>query len=225
MKNQKGIINITLVVVIVVIAVLMAGAAWWYESNKEEVVSNSNAVTNTTAQSIFNEIQSRIAAGTSITINTDKKVSNLPLGIITGQAGDTFILDDILFAQIIQRNTNFSVLPNDTELNWAGLLVSTDSGESWQKYYSVFSGNVKHNVVGLFTENKTLFIDVADANGAGSGEGNLTRLSSTNGGQTWSKENCYYLIPESYYTPSVADRTGIDLDGLEINTACTLSTS
>jgi len=35
MKNQKGIINITLVVIIVIIAVLVVGVTWW-------IISNSN---------------------------------------------------------------------------------------------------------------------------------------------------------------------------------------
>lgn len=52
MKNQKGIINITLVVMIIVIAAMMVGVAWWYENNKEattnnSTVSNVNIETNT----------------------------------------------------------------------------------------------------------------------------------------------------------------------------------
>jgi len=206
-------------------AVGLVGTAWYYEANKKEVVSNSNTVTNTATQSVFNEIQSRVAEQASITINTNKTVSNLPPDIITGQAGDVFALENILFVQIKQQNRNFSVSLYDAELTWAGLLVSVDGGKSWQKYFSVFGRNIIHNVVGLFTKNNTLYIDVADANGAGSGEGNLTRSSSKDGGQTWSMENCYYLIPKLYYIPSSADRTGIVPDRLETSTGCAFDTS
>lgn len=185
MKNQKGLTGLTLVIIILAVAILAVGVAWYFVANEENTTTKTTTTNvNETSLSVFDEIQSRVAAGTSTTIDTDKTISNLPSGIIAGQVGDVFILDDVLFAQIIQRNTNFSVSPYNTELTRAGLLVSTDSGKSWQKYYSVYGENVKHNVVGLFTENKTLYIDVADARGAGSGEGNLTRLSSTNGGQT-----------------------------------------
>lgn len=47
MKNQKGIINITLVVVIVIIAVLMVGVAWWYESNKKKDSLSTSPTTKT----------------------------------------------------------------------------------------------------------------------------------------------------------------------------------
>jgi len=224
MKNQEGIINITLVVVIVVIAVLMVGAAWWYENNKEKVISNSNTITNTTTQSIFSKIESHVATGADIAIVTNRRISNIPPDIITGQVGDVFILENILLVQIKQRDRNFSVDPYDAELAWAGILTSIDKGKSWQKYFSVFGGEIIHNIVGLFTKGNILYIDVADARGAGSGEGNLTRLSSTNGGQTWSKENCYYLIPESYYTPPVSNWISIVPDGLETSTACVFDT-
>lgn len=225
MRSQKGLINTTLIVVIVVIAVLMVGAAWWYENNKEEVVSNSNTIINKTTQSVYDEIQSNVVAGPNITIETNKTIENLPSDIITGQVGDAFLLENILFVQIKQRNRNFSVYPQEDELAWAGILVSIDNGESWQKYFSVFDGDIIHNVISLFTKDSILYIDVADALGAGSSEGNLTRFSSKNGGQSWSMEECYYLIPESYFTPSVINRTGIISDGLQENTACDFDAS
>lgn len=121
-------------------------------------------------------------------------------------------LGTMLFATAIQPNFNYGFVPNNgVDLGpsgtWAGVLMSPDGGftlspSSLTPWFEVKNADptVKHNVVGLFTSKKTLYIDVSDTNGGGSGEGQLTRLASTDGGRTWKRVGCFYYLPEAYHT-------------------------
>jgi hypothetical protein len=121
-------------------------------------------------------------------------------------------LGPILFATVVQPSSHYPFAPNNgVDLGpsgaWAGVLVSPDGGfslspSSLTPWFEVKNADptVPHNVVGIFTSKKTLYIDIADAHGAGSGEGLTTRLSSVDGGRTWKRVGCYYFLPEAYHT-------------------------
>lgn len=126
--------------------------------------------------------------------------------------GTVFRLGDLLFVSVLQPSMDIPFYPNnEADLgptgSWAGLLVSPHGGThlhptALAPWFEVRNEDptVPHNVVGLFTAKKTLFVDVVDAHGAGSGEGLVTRLSSQDGGKTWKPVGCFYFIPKAYHT-------------------------
>lgn len=64
-----------------------------------------------------------------------------------------------------------------------------------------------------------LYVDIADDLGAGSGEGNLQRISTINGTE-WTDEDCFYLVPEKYFINMMNPALGISPFNLQISTNC-----
>jgi len=137
-------------------------------------------------------------------ILTNIPVSNFPFH--EAQAGSVYEWGELLFVFVLQKNMNTPLLnlPSDVETDWGGVLVSGDDGNHWQSFM-MYQNPVtedgfvlRHNPVGMFVEQDQLFIDVSDAGGAGSGEGQLTRFTLSNDYKDWLVEGCYYLVPEMY---------------------------
>lgn len=143
-------------------------------------------------------------------LRSTSEIKNVPSYVISSQAGDLMQLGDMFFLTVIQPNINYPLRDQKpVAIKWAGVLVSHDQQKTWQKFFILPEPEYKNiegtevrlslNVVGIFLDENKLFVDIADALGAGSGEGNLLRISSSDGGRTWEKEGCYYFIPENYY--------------------------
>ena len=134
----------------------------------------------------------------------DHQVMNFPFH--EAQAGSVYQLGDLLFVFVLQKNMNTPLLnlPFDVETEWGGVLVSGDQGAHWQSFLMyqnpMTEGGLvlRHNPVGMYVKQDQLFIDVSDAAGAGSGEGQLTRFTLSDDYKDWLVEGCYYLVPEVY---------------------------
>lgn len=140
-------------------------------------------------------------------ITGDFQIKNLPGDVLTEQIGSKYSVSGNIYAFALQNNANFNIpaLAGKT-VKWHGVLRSTDGGESWNKFFTITNpldpklGNeIKYNPVGGFLENSKMYIDIVDDRGAGSGEGNLIRFSTSDNGEKWIEEGCYYFIPERYY--------------------------
>lgn len=163
-------------------------------------------------------IQTLVAKNSPLTYLHEFSPQNLPTDVYPEQflTRTAQKLNNDLFVLIEQPNMNYFFPSLGDQVNWTGILLSTDNGTSWKKFFTVkdpidtdaeargYPGTkIRHNVVGLFINPGKLFVDVADARGAGSGEGNLTRLSTADGGKTWQKDpKCYYFNPMNYYEPA-----------------------
>ena len=185
----------------------------------------------------FSTLQSLVEADEPFVYLTDFGINNLPRDLYSGQfyTKTAIQVGSLLFAFIEQPNRNIPVMlaiPENAEVKWAGILVSDDNGDTWKKFFTaedrvndqVLAACLKVNVVGFFTQNNTLFVDVSDACGAGSGEGSLIRYQSTDGGKKWTEEGCYYFIPDfGYYIYDSGEDnhyTGINPHVLESSDTC-----
>lgn len=142
---------------------------------------------------------------------TSRPAMGLPAGVEEAQIGDVYDLgideDALSFLFVLQKNMNTPLLElsQGTQTEWGGVLVSADDGAHWQSFLTYQNPTseqgfvIRHNPVGMFVERGELFIDIADAAGAGSGEGHLTRFVLSNDHREWMVEGCYYMVPEVYF--------------------------
>lgn len=136
-------------------------------------------------------------------------VTGLPEDVIPGQIDEVYEAAGVRYAMARMTNMNFPVegLRGQTP-KWHGVLSSTDQGRTWTEFFSIQnppdpSGDapqgIIYNPVAVFAEDKTVYVDIANTNGAGSGEGQLIRFASSDGGTTWKRTSCLYLIYEQYH--------------------------
>lgn len=129
-----------------------------------------------------------------------KNIDGLPDDVYPTQVGDEVTINNVKYLYILQPNMNYDIaIPYDDKVKFAGVLSSND-GKTWQKFFTIRdpfveeAGNkaeVTHNVQRIYSSNGQLVIDLLDSRGAGSGEGNLTRIISKDG-KRWTKAGCYY---------------------------------
>lgn len=148
---------------------------------------------------------------------------------LAGQLGPTYTFGGTQYRLVLVPTMN-AYLPelkqniSYDEINslWHGIISSVDNGKTWTKFYTVNNNlgtdNIvtRQNPVGMFERNSVLYVDISDTHGAGSGEGYVTRLETTDAGKSWKKVGCYYLLPESYY---VADGTIVP-EGIKASNGC-----
>lgn len=202
------------------------------EKYPELPASDTNSTTD-----YFSILQSMVSDDEPFVYLSDFEINNLPRDVYEGQfyTKTAIQVGSLLFAFIEQSDRNIPVvlaLPEGTKTKWAGILISDDNGDTWKKFFTaedrvndqVEAACLKVNVVGFFTQNNTLFVDVSDACGAGSGEGYLIRYQSIDGGKKWIEEGCYYFIPDfGYYIYDSGEKnhyTGINPNVLETSDAC-----
>jgi hypothetical protein len=182
-----------------------------------------------------NPIRIRVSAGADVSpditsalqnaIRTKQKpslfnstITNLPSFVREEQIQSPFTrwtVGSVHFLLVQQRNFITYLNIGYEDVRWAGILVSTDSGVHWNKFFTITNPIVDlgdgHrvenpvNVERVFIRGGLLYLDLTDGNGAGSGEGHLTRLQSRDGGRSWRRIACLYFLPEDYY-PSINDR-------------------
>ncbi|HBU06861.1 MAG TPA: hypothetical protein DEB09_02150 [Candidatus Magasanikbacteria bacterium] len=175
---------------------------------------------NTYQTQIENYIKSELENNYELTILANAQIDKMPPGthnnqiIFKNQDNQPSVyifeekenLSNLAFLSIFRGNTNYNI-PNSTE---SGIWARIGRGR-WQQILdaSALAGTttIRFNPVGMFVKDKKLFVDLADDRGAGSGEGNLLRYYTTDG-REWTRENCYYFIPDNYYV------NGFDLKGL-----------
>ena len=158
-------------------------------------------------------IKKNISGGAKPEVTARLSTWELPRGIAPAQFRTAYVMADTAIFGVIRQNNQNVVLETDDQLSYgwpvsfAGLIFSADRGQTWKQVFAIptstvmFGGQAVHmNVVGLsLGKNSDYILDIADDHGAGSGEGNLMRLSSKDG-KTWMREKrCYYLMPEVYW--------------------------
>ncbi len=164
---------------------------------KPKVMSSANSA-----------LQKALDEGAQIKELRAYQIKNLPEDIYEAQIYRTFEVNkEILLATVYQQNLSSPVvIAGDPTINWKGILISTDSGKSWKKWYQtkdVFDSDgqpSRYNPNYIFNDGNILYIDMLNDAGAGSGEGNLQRLSSKDGGFNWRQEKCFYYTPEAFFT-------------------------
>jgi len=114
---------------------------------------------------------------------------------------------DVAFAFVQQPSMNIplhGVNRNTFEqFAYTGVLFTRDGGKTWRSAFSVppvmdESGIfVAYNPIGMQAKGGVYLLDVLDAAGAGSGEGQLVRFSTTDG-RFWTRVGCFYMVPETY---------------------------
>lgn len=172
------------------------------------VASETETKEGTTPTGVASAVTARLAAGDTLS-SAFFSADHLPDDVDKAQVGSAYELgrgdDAVLFLFVLQKNMNVPLLdlPANVETTWGGVLASTDDGASWQRFLSyenpkVELGAVRGNPVGMFVDGGTLYVDVADALGAGSGEGNLTRFVLGADGTAWTSGGCYYYVQERY---------------------------
>ncbi len=136
------------------------------------------------------------------------EAKNLPAEIQPGQIGPAFSDGKNTYLFIEQPNLNYPLnnIVKDT-ISFAGILHSQDNGKSWRIFFSIPEvikvSKRPFNPISIFIKDNRLWVDLVDDNGAGSGEGVMARFSYNE--QKWVKQNCYYFIPENYYTNGMPD--------------------
>lgn len=168
----------------------------------------ADVTVSSTPEEVARAVSARLAAGDTLA-STFFTAANLPSDVNQAQVGAAYQLgrddEEVLFLFVLQKNMNVPLLdlPVSVETSWGGVLVSTDNGASWQRFLSyenpkVELGTVRGNPVGMFVDGGTLYVDVADALGAGSGEGYMTRFALGTDGTSWTNGGCYYYVQENY---------------------------
>lgn len=112
-----------------------------------------------------------------------------------------YAIGDVSFAILLQPNQN-TPLPLFKEGDMYGILARRGAGvpEYFLRYSRPEEGErpIRMNPVDLFLEHGQLIVSLVDDRGAGSGEGNLLRLASADGGWTWGTDGCFSYVPEAY---------------------------
>lgn len=240
MSQRRSYLPVVLATIMILLSLGLIGVWWWFvgaynalpstpSTANSNTTSNTNSASNTNTSAVTTPgtiiADAFVNLGKTLVIDSSFTAKNLPADVFAGQVGDAYVADDYAFLIIHERNMNTPVLPVDQAVTWAGVLVSNDRGTTWQKWYTIVDPTVDgaklaHNVVGIFTLDKKMYLDVADARGAGSGEGNMRRIVSSDAGASWADGACSYMSMETYYKPTVADRQGVTVDGLTPGTNC-----
>jgi hypothetical protein len=135
-------------------------------------------------------------------------VRNLPSDVLPEQIRAKYSVNGSLYAFAMQNNLNYNYPElSGKAIAWHGVLRSADEGQSWEKFLTITdpadpgtpNRKIKYNPVGGFMENGNLYLDIANDQGAGSGEGQMIRFSTGDDGKTWQQAGCFYFIPERYY--------------------------
>lgn len=207
--------NMKTKVLIIVVAIISFLVYLFFQAKKTAVETSydsSNVITrqdqylqeeNTSKVDINQEIIKRIQLGQGIIEKNNFQIKNIK-DVPEERIDKIFQLDDILFAFVMQSNMNYYFDDiGDPELEFGGVLYSLDGGNVWEKLYiikDVKEGDrlVRHNPINFFNDDLGLYLDIIDDRGAGSGEGNLVRLFSDDGGKNWNRQDCFSYIPEEY---------------------------
>lgn len=133
--------------------------------------------------------------------------------VYPGQVLADMTMGDIRYVIAGQKNMNTPLLAMraDEEVEFAGIFASQGNGP-WMVLLDIthsyatspFSSYlyVNPNVLDLFFEDGELYVDILDAAGAGSGEGNLVRLrydeNAVEQFVAWEPVGELYYVPETY---------------------------
>jgi len=192
------------------LALVLAGAGC---SMPSTIATNVAVIPAERDETVSSDVAAIVAAdlarGDVLVPNSDS-VANLPDDVDIAQIGAKYLIgandDAIEFAFVLQKNMNVPLLnlPANKETTWGGVIARGAGQDGWTKFLAFENprveevGTVRANPVGMFVENGKLYVDVADALGAGSGEGQMARFVLGADGKSWKSGGCWYYVPEKY---------------------------
>ncbi len=202
----------TTVLIVIIAAVVVGGGVYWWQSlqsgqkaTQETTQTTPSATkTPTTPESkndILAKIKKELTSGEDL-VPTKKPSFPLPTDIHESQIDHYALLGDI-FVALVRRpslNVYLEALPAGFNASFAGIIAADSTTGKWKKILTIRDSNTtdKNNPYAIWTDggSKTpqryLFLTIVDQNGAGSGEGFMKLLTSSDAKQ-WSQEQCYYF--------------------------------
>lgn len=160
-------------------------------------------------------VEAAIRRGEAVRVARSPHIDTVPAYVFSAQMKDptaAWTLGDVLFLSVHHFDPR-TLVDLHWGAQWVGLLASSDGGKTWEKFFEIHDPVTEEsnpadtvNVESIFVTHGSLFLDLTNRRGAGSGEGHLTRIESSDGGKTWERTACLYFMPEDYYAIS-ADGT------------------
>lgn len=157
------------------------------------------------------------------------QIRTFPTDVLSAQIKSAYIVNNSTYMLVYEPNTNYDFpdLQGKT-IEWHGVLRSKANTEPWVKFFTITDPpdssqqgqKIKYNPVGVFSDDKAVYVDIANDRGAGSGEGQLVRFMSTDDGQTWQQAGCYYFIPEQYYLAGTDQLDSFNPHALQASSNC-----
>jgi len=146
------------------------------------------------------EVPGRISASLSQgleVLEIDDPGFDFPEEIHRAQVEKYFRLGDLFFGLARQTSMNFnlSILYREGfEVKFVGVLVGDEESRGWNKFLQIQDSQRtdSNNPYYLWSEEGKMFLTVVDQRGAGSGEG-ILKLMATTDGEDWRIEDCYYF--------------------------------
>ncbi len=140
--------------------------------------------------------------------NSESGALLFPEDVKLGQIREAVTIGDHVYFLVMQPNLNF-YFPElvGEEIIWHGVLKKPVGSNKSEKFFTINNPvdpedtklKIKYNPIGVFEQDGDIYIDIVNDRGAGSGEGQLVRLVSSDGGVRWQKAGCYYYTPEKYF--------------------------
>lgn len=202
----------TIVLTVVITAIVVSSGIYWWQSlqfdqksTQETTQITPNATKTQSIQksedSIFAKIKQELTDGKDLT-PTKKPSFILPSDINEAQIENYYLLGDVFMALVRRSSMNvyLEALPPGFNASFAGIIAADSTTGKWKKILTIRDSNTtdKNNPYAIWTDGgyktpqRYLFLTVVDQNGAGSGEGFMKLLTSSDAKQ-WSQEQCYYF--------------------------------
>lgn len=224
----------TTILTVVITAVVVGGGVYWWQSSqskqthKQDQTSqetppdiSSATKTQTTQKSednIFAKIKQELADGKDLSAPTAKPSFQLPSDIHEAQIDNYYLLGDVFVALVRRSSVNVVLegLPDGFNANFAGIIAADSTKQKWEKILTIRDSNPtdKNNPYAIWTDGgyktpqRYLFLTIVDQNGAGSGEGIMKLLTSTDA-KKWTQGQCYYfdahIQGENYFLSSATE--------------------
>lgn len=173
-------------------------------SQAKEGTVPSTTKTKTTPESgngIFAKIKQELNSGEDLA-PTKKPSFPLPTDIHEAQIDNYYLLGDVFVALVRRSSINVYLegLPAGFDASFAGIIAADNNSGKWEKILTIRDSNTtdKNNPYAIWTDGgyktsqRYLFLTVVDQNGAGSGEGIMKLLTSSDA-KEWTQEQCYYF--------------------------------
>lgn len=135
---------------------------------------------------------------------------NLPEGLEAAQIEDEQLIDGIYFAKFLKGNIN---TPVDSSVSRSGIITRGENEPPWRIFFEIedLTDNRQkgNNPVDFWKEDDGFYAVLANANGAGSGEGNGKLIFIDPQTKSYKIKDCFYYAFDGYlrYLDSLADST------------------
>lgn len=124
----------------------------------------------------------------------------LPEDISEVQIKKVFKQGDRYYATVIRQVFWYPLaVPNGGSEIKSGVITAKVGEEDWSWFMEIGApdvpeGDYRNLPLYLWNDGSNFYVPIADGNGAGSGEGIVKLLKSSDQGQTWQTDSCYYAV-------------------------------